>query len=235
MSSEEYGLPGWAWRGALVVMLLALAAYPLAHWLTGGGKNAGGGAPGAWQARLQSSVAHYQAGRYQDAISEAKAALAANPNLPEAYNNLAVSYLQVRMFDEGIQAAQEAIRLRPDFSLAKNNLAWIQREKANSGKTAGPASPSTPAAALLNVSIQHAQAGRFQECVDAARQSVALDPSLAPAFNNMGYCASRLQQWDVAIRNTQEAIRLAPNFQLARNNLASILQQKLISEGPTAK
>jgi tetratricopeptide (TPR) repeat protein len=172
---------------------------------------------------LQASFEHYNAGRYREAIAAAKTALSANPNLPDAYSNMAVSYLALRKYDEGIQAAQEAIRLRPDYELAKNNLAWIQREKA---KASAPAPPLPPAQALLNQSLQHAQAGRFRECMDTAKQSAALDPKSAGAFNNAGFCAGKLQLWDEAIRNMQAAIRLDPNNQLAKNNLAAIEQQK---------
>ena len=57
---------------------------------------------------LQLSLEHYQAGRYQEAITAAKTALVANPNSAGAYNNLAVSYLALSMYDEAIHAAQEA-------------------------------------------------------------------------------------------------------------------------------
>lgn len=75
----------------------------------------GGEATPAAQSTLQTSFEHYQARRYQDAITAAKATLATDPSLADAYNNMAVSYLGLRMFDKRIQAAQEAIRLRPDY------------------------------------------------------------------------------------------------------------------------
>jgi hypothetical protein len=102
---------------------------------------------------------------------------------------MAVAYLGLRKYAEAVRAAEEAIRLKPDYQLAKNNLAWIQREQAN------PTAPPTPAATLLSDSLKHAQAGRFKECVDAARQSAKLDPKSSRAFNNAGFCAGNLKLW----------------------------------------
>lgn len=226
MTEEEPVKSKGLWGWAVAAVIVALMVYPLARWMTGGGQAVTQPAPGA--GALQLSFQEYQAGRYQEAVTAAKAALAADPNSADAYNNLAVSYLQLRMYDEGIQAAQTAIRIKPDLQLAKNNLAWIEREKANAS---GAVSPPSAANTLLTQSLQHYQAGRFKECMDAATQSAKLNPNSAPAFNNAGICASRLQLWDEATESLLEALRLNPDFQLAKNNLASVQQQKALQAG----
>ncbi len=220
----------WLWVIGLLVALLMV--YPLGRWRGGGDAPA---APQAGQRELQTSFEHYQAGRYQDAIASANAALAARPDLALAHNNLAVSYLQLGMFDDATKAAEEAIRLNPGNEMARNNLAWILRERAKADAPSGPATPLGGADGLLTQSLQHARAGRFRECIDTATQSTKLNPRLSQAFNNIGYCSWRLQLWDEAIRNTQEAIRLNPSDQLVKNNLAAIQRAKLAADAPTAK
>lgn len=214
----------WRWViGAASLVMLAVA-----FWMVNSRNPASiVQSPPAAEA-LTRSLQRYQAGRYEEAIAAAKEALEQNPGSAEAYNNLAVSYLAVRKFEEAIHAAHEAIRLKPDFQLAKNNLAWIQREQARANGVPRQ-TPAPSAGNLLNQSIQHAQAGRFKECVDTATQFTKVNPKSAEAFNNIGFCAGKLQQWDAAIRNTQEALRLNPNFQLAKNNLAWLQQQRLQS------
>ncbi len=216
----------WPWVTALVVVVTAVCALWVANH--GEGPEVVKSAPPS--DALQSSFQQYQAGKYADAIASAKAALALNPDSADAYNNLAVSYLALGRYDDGIVAAQEAIRLRADFELAKNNLAWIQREKA---KAFVPPPPS--ASELLNRSLEDSQAGRFKECMDTASQAAKADPTLAEAFNNVGFCAARLQLWEEAIRNTQEALRLRPDFALARNNLAWMKEQQLKSGAARAR
>lgn len=204
------------WGIAVVVVPLIL--YPLARWMEGP-------VPAPGQSEMETSYQHYLAGRYQDAIISAKAAVAADPNLAGAYNNLAVSYMALNRTDEAIQAVQEAIRLQPDSQLSRNNLAWFQREKSQASLPPIPAAAAAQAAALLNESLQQYQAGRFRECLDTSTRSATLNPRAPGAFINMGICAGNLGLWDVAIRNTEEAIRLDPTSSLARNNLAWIQQQ----------
>ena len=103
----------------------------------------------------------------------------------------------------------------------------VPTEKAQAAASPVSAAQAAEAADLLDQSLQHYQAKRFTECLVAAAQSARLNPSSAPAFNNAGICAGNLQLWDEAIRNTQEAIRLDPDFQLAKNNLAWMQQEKL--------
>lgn len=228
---QHSGTQGGAWRWAIGAVVVLLLAYPLVRLMMGRGGAADIAQPPPGAGALQQSFEHFQAGRYGEAVVAAKAAIVANPNEADAYNNLAVSHMKLGQVDEALQAIQEALRLRPDDQLAKNNLAWFQQEKAKAALPPVPAAQAGQASALLTQSLQHFQAGRFKECMDAARQSATLNPSSADAFNNIGICAGSLRLWDEAIRNTQEAIRLRPDFQLAKNNLAWMLQQRALPAG----
>jgi tetratricopeptide (TPR) repeat protein len=209
-------------------LVLLLVAYPAARWMLSRGAEAPRTQADstAFQSALESSFQHYQARRYDEAVTAAKGAIAMNPNSAEAYNNLAVSYLGLRKFDEATQAAQTAIRLQPNSQLAKNNLVWIQQERAKASAPAVAPAAATQAAALVNQSLEHSKARRFRECIDTATQAVKLNPGSAIAFNNIGFCSANLQLWDDAIRNTAEAVRLDPTLQIAKNNLAWMLQER---------
>jgi tetratricopeptide (TPR) repeat protein len=222
---------GRRWLIATIVTVV-LVVYPATRWMLSARGTAASPAKG--QAELQLSFEHFKAGRYQDAIASAKAALQASPDSADAYNNLAVSYLKLGMYDEGIVALQNAIRIKPDYQLARNNLAWIQQEKAKAAGQPGR-TPSAPADDLLNQSLEHSRAGRFRECMETAKQSVALNPRSGAAFNNIGFCAANLQLWDEAIVSLQEALRVEPGLQIARNNLAWAQQQKLKTAAPNAR
>jgi protein O-mannosyl-transferase len=215
-----------AWVWATLVALLALVVYPFGRRI---------GAPGAassitplnqlaqnqdQQILLNLSWQHYQAGRYEEAIQDSQAVLKINPASADAYNNLAVAYLGLRMYDEAIHNGEQALRLNPNYQLARNNLAWIRQEQAKAGnRNAAPPAPATPQH-LLDQSLAYYQAGRYQECIDAARQALKLRPNFAEAYNNIGAAYASLGKWDEAILAAREAIRLKPDFQLAKNNLA---------------
>jgi tetratricopeptide (TPR) repeat protein len=53
-----------------------------------------------------------------------------------------------------------------------------------------------------------------------------LRPNYAEAYNNIAAGYQAMGRWDEAIAAAQEAIRLKPDFQLARNNLAYASSQK---------
>lgn len=88
-----------------------------------------------------------------------------------------------------------------------------------------PTAAGTPAS-LLNQSLQHYEAGQYQESIAAARELLKMAPDSAEAYNNLAVAYLRLGSWDEARRNAQEAIRLNPDFALARNNLAWIEQER---------
>ena len=89
---------------------------------------------------LSQSLAEFQAGKYQDSIASARAALKIRPEFAEAYNNIAVSEIRLQNFEKAVAAAETAVRLKPDLQLAKNNLAWAisEKQKADAAKGITP-------------------------------------------------------------------------------------------------
>jgi len=84
-------------------------------------------------ALIDRSLALDQAGRYEDSIAMARAALKIDPESALAWNNVAAGYESLHRWDEAIAAAQKAVALKPDFQLAKNNLAWSLQQKSSAG------------------------------------------------------------------------------------------------------
>jgi protein O-mannosyl-transferase len=79
---------------------------------------------------LNASLRDNQAGRFEQSIQDARAALRLKPDYAEAYNNIAADYASMQNWSHAVSAAQIAVHLKPDFQLAKNNLAWAEAEKA---------------------------------------------------------------------------------------------------------
>ena len=208
---------GIPWRAVLLVGLIVVLIYPVVRRLIPAGSPPA--APSA-RAAIDSSFRAYNAGRFQEAIEFGKAALRIDPNSAEAYNNIAASYAGLRNWDMAIQNIGQALRLKPDFQLAKNNLMWYIQQKG------GVPAAGSPADYYVNLSLQLYQAGKYQECIDAAREGVKRDPNSARAYSNMAAAYSSLKMWDQAIAAAQQAVRIDPGFELARNNLAWAIAQK---------
>jgi tetratricopeptide (TPR) repeat protein len=71
---------------------------------------------------LQLSVLYYQAQRYDDCIKAAREALKINPNVPEAWANIASASHTLGKLDDTIAALREEIRLNPNMPSAQKNL-----------------------------------------------------------------------------------------------------------------
>ena len=168
------------------------------------------------------SLAQYQQKQYQASIDSARHALAINPNLATAYNNIGADYAGLLQWNDAVHNEREAVRLDPTLQIAQNNLKLYIIQQA-----AGvPAVQS--AADYLNESLTLNQAGRYDESIAAARHALKIDPAMAEAWNNIAANYEAMHRWDDAIDAAQKAIVLKPGFQLAKNNLAwSISQKKL--------
>ena len=78
---------------------------------------------------LNDSLKLNRQGKLEESIVASRAALRLDPNMAEAWNNIAADYEGLHRWDQAIAAAEKAIALKPDFQLAKNNLAWSLSQK----------------------------------------------------------------------------------------------------------
>jgi Flp pilus assembly protein TadD len=79
---------------------------------------------------LSLSVTYYRAKRFEDAIRASRQALQLQPDLAEAYANMAAAHRALGQNDDAANALREVIRLRPDFAFARTNLQILEDEKA---------------------------------------------------------------------------------------------------------
>jgi tetratricopeptide (TPR) repeat protein len=93
-----------------------------------------------------------------------------------------------------------------------------------------PNYPTLTADQWLSRSQTLFQEGKYVESVGAAQTALYLKPDFAEAYNNIGAAYAALHMWDAAVQADQQALRLNPNMQLARNNLAWALTQKSLEK-----
>jgi len=210
-------LSGKLGKWILGAVIVALLGFPIVQRIRSGPANSGGGVSET-DADVQRSVDLYNAGKYQESITAAQAAIKLNPNAVLAYNNIAVDYLQLKNYDEALKNIKQALAVQPDLALAQTNLKWILGEQAKANGVA-PAPPDQNPDYLIGVSQQKYNAKQFQECIDAANQALKLQPGMAEAYNNIAVCNIELGKYDVAIENARLALRSKPDYQLAKGNL----------------
>ena len=86
--------------------------------------------------------------------------------------------------------------------------------------------PAPALRAAIDSSSRAFNAGRYEEALAYGNVALRTDPASADAYNNIAAAWAGLRNWDSAIQNIQQAIRIKPSFQLARNNLAWYQRQK---------
>jgi protein O-mannosyl-transferase len=160
-------------------------------------------------------IAYGGAGRLADAEREFRHAIQLAPEDWRSHLYYGRWLRQIRRNDDALEELQLAARQNP-ADLETGRELKAARE---------PPGRSTPDA-LLARSLAAYRAGRFQDCVDFAREALTLQPGYAEAYNNMaaGYIA--LGRWDEGIAAAEEALRLKPDLTIARNNIAFARQQK---------
>ncbi len=82
---------------------------------------------------LSLSVHYYELRQYEDCIRSAREALKINPDLGEAYANIATAYHTMGKLDETIAALREEVRINPNLRAASHNLEVVLAEKAGTG------------------------------------------------------------------------------------------------------
>lgn len=87
---------------------------------------------------------------------------------------------------------------------------------------------------LLEESLAHYRARRFEESLASARRALLLRPAYAEAYNNVGAANNELGHFDEAIAAFDAALRIRPGYPLALNNLAWAKRHKEAAQGRPA-
>ncbi|MBI5236123.1 MAG: tetratricopeptide repeat protein [Deltaproteobacteria bacterium] len=122
------------------------------------------------QSHKQKGIRMYETGRYEEALSEFKAAIAANPNDAVAFNNAGLASVALNNPAEAEEQLKTALRLAPDYPEALNNYGslLVQRGRPAQAvellKKAVSIKPDY-ADAQLNLAISYESAGFASDAI----------------------------------------------------------------------
>ncbi len=165
-------------------------------------------------------------GRTAESIAHLETAVRASPNDVDARDLLMQTYFEQRNWAELRRVADDTLRLAPDEATAHRLLEAAQRREQQMSAAEKPMSTAPTADGLINLSLLYYQAGRYPDCIRAAKRALELKPTSAEAYNNIAAAYNSMAQWDEGIQAAKEATRLKPDFELARNNLLYAIAQK---------
>src|SRR5579863_470411 len=179
----------------------------------------------------------HQKRRIPEAIALLQSSIAKNPEYLPPRDELLQAFADAGLGGQAKALAADTLRIAPGDAAAL----IAQKMPAPAAAPAAEGGPVAAAEALaqrdptpenyLELSLAYDRAGRFQDCIRAARQALKLRPDYAEAWNNIAAGYEALADWDEAIQAAEIAVKLKPDFQLAKNNLAYSIEQKRRSPG----
>jgi tetratricopeptide (TPR) repeat protein len=146
---------------------------------------------------LNVGLEEHRRGRLDQAARIYEAALAENPNSPDALHLVGLVALQRGDAGKAIGLMERATSLKP-----------------------------TDASILANLAEAYKALGQTDRAVESCRAALNLQPNYPEAHFNLGLMLNRLADVDGAIMHFREAIRLRPEFAAAHNSLGNALRAK---------
>jgi tetratricopeptide (TPR) repeat protein len=161
-------------------------------------------APDFPEVHTKASLVLYKLDDGEDALHEAKAALAENPDDAEAHKNAGLALDSLGKRDAAIAEYKEALRIKPDYS-------WVRLDLGN---------------------VFYGMHD-YDESIAEYKKAIVLDPNSEDAHYNLGNAYKKKGEIGLAIAEFREAKRLNPNDPKYRQNLASALMTQAPAEAIT--
>jgi tetratricopeptide (TPR) repeat protein len=157
--------------------------------------------------------------RYSEAIPILQHAIKISPSYVIPRTLLMGIYSTMGDWEKLNQLAIQTLKLSPDNPEVKGYLKSAQQKKNHLDVEAEEIKKAPSAEKYTELSLLNYQVSRYQQCVDAAREAVSLNPRMPEPYNNMGIAYTKLKQYDKAAGALKKALVLKPGFILAKNNL----------------
>ncbi|MBI5114997.1 tetratricopeptide repeat protein [Candidatus Poribacteria bacterium] len=178
-------------------------------------------------ARVNLGNAYLGAGREFDALKEFKEAVRLDPNLAQAHNALGLAYLNMGSASEAIVELRKNTELDPSNSGAFSNLAvaYVQKgmlpEAIAAGMNAIERAP-TSSETHTNMGLIYMEARKLDEAQKELELALDFNRGDAEAYNALGALHFYRKDYAKARWNWEQALRIRPDLQEARENLESL-------------
>jgi len=162
--------------------------------------------------------------RYREAVKSFRKAVELDPNLAEAYLNMAFCLQRIRRFDEAIKALQQALQIKPDFIEARYNLGTLYLKLSRYPEAIGELEKVVKARPYMaearhNLGIALYHMNRYVEASTQFEEVIRARPKWAEAHYNLGLTWLRLSMKEKAISEFRETLRLNPSHRKAAEAL----------------
>lgn len=142
---------------------------------------------------------YYESKKYDDAIKEYTAAIAIENDNPIYYNNRGWAYFNSSKVDEALVDFNKTIQLDPDYANAYSGRASVYLNKGETDE----AKINFKRAALIYIDRKN-----YDDAEDELNSAIEADNNYGEAYYYLGLIENRRNNYQKAIHNYDEAIRL---------------------------
>lgn len=97
---------------------------------------------------------------------------------------------------------------------------------ANDKQNDNSVSKNKEALENYDLAIEESKKENFKGAIEYYKKAVKIDPNFAFAYDNMGICYRRLEQYDLAIEAYQKSLKIDPNGLMPLQNIAVVYSYK---------
>jgi protein O-mannosyl-transferase len=159
-----------------------------------------------------------------------KQAILLNPGNPECYYYYGTWLRAQGRFKEALQLAKDGLNTSPGHAGNKSLYTDLMALAANEGNQLQLAEQTAKEKPSVNnyiaLSLLYYQNQQYEKCMDASNEAIKLKPDCVEAYNNICSAQNILGNYDAAIKIGQQALKIDPNYQLVKNNVADGLARK---------
>ncbi|WP_416678937.1 tetratricopeptide repeat protein [Candidatus Pseudothioglobus sp. Uisw_016] len=180
--------------------------------------------------QIDSVLALYSKGQYQEAIDKIKVLNEKYPNVPLLFNLIGACYKALGELIGASQMFEKAITLKSDYAEAYKNLGITLKDlgqldaAVNSLKKSITIEPNY-LDAHYNLAITFRALNQLDDAANSYEKAILIKPNFAEAHNNLGNALKDLDQLDDAIKSYNKAVDINQNFAEAYYNLGVVFRQ----------
>ncbi len=172
-------------------------------------------APNYSYAHINMGIAQAATKDVKNAETHFKRAVQLDPLNPESYNYYGAFLIKQNRQDEARTILEKGKSISPMHVGINTALAGLSANQAVVEINQATATPED----FLNQSLQYYTAKNYKACITSAREALKLRANYVEAWNNICTANNMLGEWDEAIKAGEEAVRINPKYDLAKNNL----------------
>lgn len=168
--------------------------------------------------------AYSATGKYTEAVSELKSAVALAPSSDDAYLRLGDAYLQSGNGQAAMQAFQKAVQLNPYFWNNQDEIGNAYFQLGDYAKALAAFQQMTVLAPEIdagyeNIGNIYLREGKYQQCIPYYQKALQIEPYWT-TYSNLGTAYFFLKQYTDAAAAYEKAVALNPNDSEVVVNLA---------------